>query len=91
MRTPHKGGSFAEGAQEPPPAGAQQIADQTGELDLILLQKTFQLALEPHPVARHLVLRARQHAPARFRLLDHGSAVQASPDMAFEGTGRIIA
>ena len=41
------------------PAGPQQIRDDTRQLEAHLFQQAFQLALQPHPVARQL------HPPPR--------------------------
>jgi len=46
----------AQRFQHAPGTGAQQIRDQAGQLNVGLFQKRLQLALQPHSVARQLVL-----------------------------------
>jgi hypothetical protein len=56
--------ALSEGAQDTPPAHAQQIADHRRQLNTPLLQEALDLVLQMYPLANQLQPRARRCAPA---------------------------
>src|SRR6266403_979857 len=66
----------SERLQHPPGTEAQQIGDETGQLDMGLFQKRLQLVLQPHPIAPQLVLLARYLPPQTLLGIGHKAQSQ---------------
>jgi hypothetical protein len=60
-----------ERLQHAPGTDAQQIRDEAGQLDMGLFQKSFQLVLQPYPIAPQLILLARHCPPQTLFDLGH--------------------
>src|SRR6266571_4397388 len=72
---------------------AQQIRDQAGQLNVGLFQKRLQLILQPHSVARQLVLSPRHRPPQTLLGIGHKAQSQFPGHQPFHqafGIGKIL-